>query len=208
MTKKKNKIEIPDRDFIEDCIWMSYRYCIGRHTIAAAMHAPAIAKFLEMNPDVISKERKEFMAKDIRQEITDVLRWRDDVHVDGFVRERAGSDAASLILRHVVNMKLDMTRDWVFEVDMEMDNVVSHPADKKPVTNILNDISDLLPWIKLADWLDPREEITYKYEGETHTEPGFTFYTVGRDVWPHKVTCNGYIRNPYIDTYIDPNIIL
>ena len=26
-------------DYEEDCMWMSYRYCIGRHAIASAMHA-------------------------------------------------------------------------------------------------------------------------------------------------------------------------
>ena len=24
-------------DFMDDCVWMSYRYCIGRHTIAAIL---------------------------------------------------------------------------------------------------------------------------------------------------------------------------
>ena len=34
-------------DFKETCIWMSYRYAIGRKTIASLMHAEDIAKHME-----------------------------------------------------------------------------------------------------------------------------------------------------------------
>ena len=40
------KITITNRE-MEDFIWMSTRYCIGRHTIAAAAHADTIAKVHE-----------------------------------------------------------------------------------------------------------------------------------------------------------------
>ena len=41
----------------EDFIWMSYRYCIGRKTIAANMHADTIANFIYKNPNIF-KETK------------------------------------------------------------------------------------------------------------------------------------------------------
>ena len=50
---KRNVVESFVRDFLrkntqltdyeEDCMWMSYRYCIGRHTIASSMRAGDIA---------------------------------------------------------------------------------------------------------------------------------------------------------------------
>lgn len=202
---KKSKIEIPSRNFITDCMWMSYRYCIGRHTIAAAMHAPEMAKFISVNPDIISDDRRKFNAKDIREEISSVLRWRDDVHIDNFVLD---VDAASLIMQHIVNAKLDMTKDWVFEVDLRTHEVKHHPATAKSSANIINDLSDLNPWIKLANWLDPHEEITYEYKGERKTEPGFTTFSIGRDITAHKVTCDTYIKNPYINTYIADEYII
>lgn len=207
MVKKKTKIEIqtPGHDFIEDCIWMSYRYCIGRHTIAAAMHAPQIAKFLDANPDILSEDRKKFMAGDIRREVSDVLQWRDDVHVQGFAEN---VDAATLLLQHITENHLDMTQDWKFDVDLRTETVQSQPAEKKPIVSLLSDISDLLPWMKLANWLDPHEEITYEYEGERKTEPGFTIFSVYRDIAAHKVTCDVYSKNPYIDTYIADEYII
>ena len=55
MAKKKVKKEEPKEMsmYEEDLIWMSYRYCIGRHTIAASMHAGEIAKheYFRLSPE-------------------------------------------------------------------------------------------------------------------------------------------------------------
>ena len=56
----------PLSDYEEDCMWMSYRYCVGRHTIAANMHAPAIWKHCRGR---MSDERALFTAFDINREI-------------------------------------------------------------------------------------------------------------------------------------------
>ena len=37
-------------DFKETCIWMSYRYAIGRKAIASVMHAEDIAKHMGWVP--------------------------------------------------------------------------------------------------------------------------------------------------------------
>ena len=60
------KENFPLSDYEEDCMWMSYRYCIGRHTIAASMHAPAIWKHCKCR---MSDERALFTAFDINREI-------------------------------------------------------------------------------------------------------------------------------------------
>ena len=62
----------PMTDYEEDCIWMSYRYCIGRHTIASHMHANDIWKNCRGR---MSKERELFTAFDINRSIEDSLRW-------------------------------------------------------------------------------------------------------------------------------------
>lgn len=53
-------------DYEEDSMWMSYRYCIGRHTIASHMHASDIWKNCRNR---MSKEREIFTAYDINREI-------------------------------------------------------------------------------------------------------------------------------------------
>lgn len=59
-------------DYEEDCMWMSYRYCIGRHTIASYMHAGDIWKNCKNR---ITKERQLFNAFDINRSIEDCIRF-------------------------------------------------------------------------------------------------------------------------------------
>ena len=56
---KDNKfsVTITDDMFFEDLLWMSYRYYIGRKTIAASAHAGNIAQHTY---NVLSSERKSF----------------------------------------------------------------------------------------------------------------------------------------------------
>ena len=60
------KENFPLSDYEEDCMWMSYRYCVGRHTIASHMHAGNIWKNCKGR---MSKERALFTAFDINREI-------------------------------------------------------------------------------------------------------------------------------------------
>ena len=60
----------PLSDYEEDCMWMSYRYCIGRHTIAAHMHATDIWRNCKGR---MSNERQLFTAFDINREIESSL---------------------------------------------------------------------------------------------------------------------------------------
>jgi len=81
---KKTGIENYIRDFLckntdltdyeEDSMWMSYRYCIGRHTIASHMHAGDIWKHCKGR---MSKERQLFTAFDINREIERCLTFRN-----------------------------------------------------------------------------------------------------------------------------------
>lgn len=60
--------------FSEDYIFMSYRYCIGRHTIAAHYHATTIAQDVYGK---ISDERMQFNSEDICSCIYDQLHIKD-----------------------------------------------------------------------------------------------------------------------------------
>lgn len=64
---KKNK-EISEYEF--DSLWMSIRYCIGRHTIASHCHAKDIASIENKR---LSDEQKQHISKLINDEIYDVL---------------------------------------------------------------------------------------------------------------------------------------
>lgn len=59
-------------DFMMDSMWMSYRYCIGRHTIASHARAREIAEYCYGH---INNERSVFTAYDINREIEDKMRF-------------------------------------------------------------------------------------------------------------------------------------
>jgi len=60
-------------EYETDCMWMSYRYCIGRHTIASHMHAHDI--WINCKGRITSKERELFNAFDINREIEQHLNF-------------------------------------------------------------------------------------------------------------------------------------
>lgn len=80
--EKQQEVENTLRDFLlkntdltdyeTDSMWMSYRYCIGRHTIASHMRAIDIWKHCKGR---ISKEDQLFNAFDMNREIEDKLRF-------------------------------------------------------------------------------------------------------------------------------------
>ena len=75
---KKQKDEYLNA-YHEDLVWMSYRYAIGRHTIASSMHANDIATHFFYR---LSNDRKEFTAFDIAREIDNILRWEFNLFIE------------------------------------------------------------------------------------------------------------------------------
>ena len=72
MAKKKTESVKMLSQYEENCVWMSYRYCIGRHTIVSHSHAENIASFAygRMTPG-----RTQFMSEDINNEIYSQLHF-------------------------------------------------------------------------------------------------------------------------------------
>lgn len=126
-----------EHDIIDDMIWMSYRYCIGRHTIAAAMHAPQLAQFIAVND--ISEQRRQFYAEDILSSINDVLRWRDDVRFDGFYEDAFG-----------VLFQQPESKNTIYIID-RTGKVSTKEGEVK--NSFRDTYMDLIPWYKLAMWL-------------------------------------------------------
>ena len=140
-----------------DFIWMSSRYCIGRSSIAACYHPNTIAEILLKNPKCISPERLEFFAYDIRSEIMEQLRWRDCIKEEGYNRDW---DAYTECL-----CKEEGTVNKVFHIDNNTKEIkVSENPEMRH--RIDNNYTDLIPWVKLANWLDKKNHkiVTVEYE--------------------------------------------
>lgn len=198
--KKKNTIVISN-DRMEDFIWMSYRYCIGRHTIAAAYHADVIRGLIMDNPDCLSENRKAFMAIDIRRQINDLVCWRSNVHVDG----PRDADLYSLILYKGSEKPNDKVK---FYVDEFYNTVTTEPCDDDKYVPYDKDYEDIIRWIKLANILDKSTHkiITTNFNGEIKDVECYPYpYKVDNGVYVTKWTSpeNTLVNDSYLaDEYI------
>ena len=169
--KMENKVTISSRH-IEDFIWMSYRYCIGRHTGAAANHAETIHKLLVDNPDLLSEERKEFMAKDIRQSINDVIKWKNNV-TSGFTSKDIFSE-----LLYSVDYYHTETHKYNWHVySTESVEISPRIEAVEPWESFESEYTDLIGWVRLANFLDKscHKEIIIEYDNDHYDYIGYSY---------------------------------
>lgn len=159
MTRKAKKT--PLTEFERDSIWMSYRYCIGRSTIAAHHRATEIADFLRTKE--VSKDRMSFNAEDINQSINDILRmthnfWYEDYTMQHngdfrpwmafmeFIKETGINNASDLSTYVNIHYNPFKKEKFSHEVD---------PDKRKSYADIM-EVEDLKIWSDLAAWMDNR----------------------------------------------------
>lgn len=156
-------------DKFEDFVWMSVRYCIGRHTIAAAHHANTIGSILLKNPDCMSTERKRFISRDIMKCINDVINWRGDINMDG------NPDNFDYGWFLVTVTKFPIEQGKVINVYIK-DKLVEHTNQPQPANTYVKPIdseyTDLIGWLKLAYALDDsyHHKVTTEYKGEVQED--------------------------------------
>ena len=158
-------------DFKETCLWMSYRYAIGRKSIAAVSHAAEIAKHLDWIPD----DRWEFTAEDILREVNQSIGWTDNLTVmglDGYRETDVFSVLFSFIEKNPTYMSHDMfnKHHWVINLD---NGNVSVMEKEEPTNNILTifyDYDDYKDWIKLAKTAGARNKIKQWFKKECREE--------------------------------------
>ena len=202
--KRAKKINISATS-LEDFIWTSYRYCIGRKTGAAFYHAGTIAKVIMDNPDFITEERKQFNAMDIRREVNHCCTRSDSIKVEGC----KDMDVFSAVLYK--SAELDNPYEWIYEVDTRTGNVHCVKAEKAPYS-FDQDYLYLISWVKLANWLDESTHrmVTTEFQGQTSIEECYPYpqkingryHKVWARVSDPSISCNRWIAEEYI-TKID-----
>ena len=201
--KKQFKAIIQDSMFFESLIWMSYRYCIGRKSIAACTHADNIAKYIHYLP----KERRQFIAKDIRREISDRLHWQDNIQVNGFEYKY---DAVTLLLKYIKENPDTDIKNTKFFIDVNVGQVTIEPAEKPSHFSFMDDVSDYIGWIKLANCLDEDSYVTIEaeYDGENLNIEGFEYPNVFQNEIRFLYTSvKKYLEQPWATSYIAPEYI-
>ena len=164
---KKSKPNINmSPESLEDFIWMSCRYCVGRKTIAAAAHADTILSVLKSNPGAISEDRMKFNADDIRNEINNALSLKSNISVSNWC---GSQDIFSAILYELNNYDNHRKTKFLFDTtSMKIVDTISLNDELSPWMCVDYDYLDLIPWIKLANWMDKstHKTVIVEYEGK------------------------------------------
>ena len=139
-----------------DLIWLSRNYAMGRHSYAAS-HCDSIMSF---SNEILSPERKEFIALDIRRELADHLRWYS--FYIPYNLEETHSPLDSFLTFITVN---DIDTDdklkefKKIEVFQTPDGDISFATEKgnndHSCFNFMFDIDDYLGWDELASFFLP-----------------------------------------------------
>lgn len=194
---KKSPI-LPISEFEETCMWMSYRYAIGRHTIAASMHANDIATHFFYR---LSNDRKEFTAFDIAREIDNDLRWQFNLFIEypnlnvnyypyeilmNFIKKYNIKDLDEFNKFDRIDYDCSTEEFKVKYVSSYIDAYHSSPIgeeqheiyDKKRNYNTI-DLDDLLHWQMLAACFDVKRLKVVKtlYEGKEEEHICFKSYS-------------------------------
>lgn len=215
MAKKTSKKYLSDYE--EDLIWMSYRYCIGRHTIAAGMHAGNIVK---NSYDKLNPERRDFMAFDIRREIESILRWNKPGFYLGsmFQRQDLPEYRPLELFIEAINYK---SREELHKIkSIHLDSIggeytIEYLKDGECETFSLIELHDLMTWMDVASCFDSKSHKTCKVfnpkTNETEEIEYFDSYVLAdfRSVRfkKIKVPVSEYVKNPFITIRIDEDCI-
>lgn len=172
---KKNEREKLSIDE-EMLMWTSYRYCIGRKTYVSALASYIGKKYYNL----LSDERAEFTAKDIRRCINDSLRFGNpSFEYEGSVMDKerdALSDFLGWLNDNVESSKdlIDVDTIKCYKESYKEDapkkffTVKKHSVRLEPFET---DFSDLLIWHELSCLFDKKKHklITIEFEGEEKT---------------------------------------
>lgn len=157
MDKKERKLT----SFEHDNIWMSTRYCIGRHTIAAYCHAEDIAT---NTYHLMCDDERRFFAKDINHCIYDQLHYNDFCNMGWYgnipdshfkplcalysAMYRYNIDSYEKV-RQIKNIALDWDGDL-----KEYKSEITYQDIIKTNHREIHDLNDLEVWQQLANLFD------------------------------------------------------
>ena len=207
----------------EDLIWMSARYCIGRHTISASMHAGNIAKnaYGKLKP-----ARQEFEAFDIRRCIEDDLRFSSlNLYVDSAIcNNRSLYDPMKFLyeailqenitktdeLKKISSINVELTRNGTYSIRVEY-------RKDDSMGGTLPSLMDLLAWNDLAAlFYTPGHMMVTASDGKDNKEtlecfPSLILYNYSDGTFEMKQVwkpVEEYVKAPFVDRYIPSEYIV
>ena len=212
--KIKDVVDLSNRWMERDMMWYSVHYSVGSHSYAGS-HCHDIVRY---GREVMSEERKEFMAYDIRKMISNQLNYPFNFHMPTEGERRL--DPIDLLMRFMTENDIQTAEQlekyrWI-GVKESQDGSISYETRLEDETKKVSPhtfswtIDDLLAWDDLAKYFDPKmhKQCRVIFKGEEQIVEYF-------DSWRRKYGCedefpyvklkrpvDAYEKNPQIYTSI------
>lgn len=219
--KKKIETSKPMSDYEVDAMWMSYRYAIGRHTIASCMHAGNMIKEIYYR---LEEKRIPFTVYDIRREINQQLDWNFNFGLSLYVQQpdydpikalvefakRDDVNKAGGIFKYLSNNRVEVSVNFNHEYEYNISEPI-HPGREL----YAHELDDLLVWYNMSCALDKENHkiAVTEYEGKTEEHEVFEYVKIQQDIVDKKyfaidyVDINDYLENPFVHRWIAKNYI-
>lgn len=218
--KIKDVIDLRNRLLESDLIWYSTHYGIHRHSTAAT-HCHDIVQYSQ---NVLSPQRKEFMAHDIRRELSQILHVGLNFEIPyGLQDEHDPIDYLMKFLQQNQIFTNEQLKEYKeIEVIKQSDGTITFYSEKATDKNMYHmdvfslSFYDYFGWTDLASYFDTKSHKRCKtcYKGEekiieyfdswtpdNYSETKLSFYKVKR-----PIDC--YEKRPYSCTYIAEEYII
>lgn len=218
--KKKVETTKPMSEYEVDAMWMSYRYAIGRHTIAACMHAGNMIKEIYYR---IDEKRIPFIVYDIRREINQHLDWNFNFGLSLGVRQddydpikalvefakRDDVKNAGGIFKYLSNNRVEVFVNSKHEYEYNISEPI-HPGELYS-----HELHDLLVWYNMSCALDKENHkiAVTEYEGKVEEHEVFEYVKIQQHVDAEEdfaieyVDINNYLENPFVHKWIAKDYI-
>lgn len=218
--KKKTEMPKPMSEYEVDAMWMSYRYAIGRHTIAACMHAGNMIKEIYHR---LEEKRIPFTIYDIRREINQHLDWNFNFGLSLGVRQddydpikalvefakRDDVKKAGGIFKYLRNNRVEVFVNSKHEYEYNINEPI-HPGELYS-----HELHDLLVWYNMSCALDKENHkiAVTEYEGKVEEHEVFEYVKIQQHVDAEEdfaieyVDINNYLENPFVHKWIAKDYI-
>lgn len=186
-------------EFKETCIWMSYRYAIGRKTIASVTHAEDISKHMDWIPE----KNWKFTAEDIFNTVNDSISFSKNINIS--FEGRRDVDAYSVLFEYLVDhseyLDIDEFNKYEWTINLktrEVSQSVCNTPNK--YGTFLQDYSDYKDWIRLANlFLKNTKMITFENHGNIVEEECYEWWDCS--IYKSSVTLS---KRYSVGNYITP----
>ena len=193
-------------DFEYDMLWMSYRYCIGRHSIASNMHAGNI---IQNCYNRLTDEQKSQTSEDIITMINDNVRlinsWYSNIGDP--------KNVLMEILDYVVKNHLESSFHNIKDINLHTDRfTIDGTIDNSAYDS---NIKELLVWCDVASALNKKfhKVVITKMDGQEIEHECFESwvedFTNSKFPFKKVYKClDGYVKNPFNNAFIAPEYII